>query len=307
MLQRLVGVREMMAGVGILKDDRPTRWVWARVAGDLMDLMLLGMAFNARRANRRRVALATASVVGITALDTYTAIQLSQHGSDARRSPRRPDMLTTKSVVINRPPEEVYAFWHDFSNFPRFMMHLDEVRAIGSGRWHWKAKGPAGKAVEWDAEVTQDRPNELIAWHSLPGADIDNEGSVRFERAPGGRGTLVRVNLGYDAPAGALGKAIATLMNTEPGQQVSDDLRRLKQLLETGEVVRSDSSIHLTPHPAQPPDHPVPLEPMYRATPATRPAVRSEMPSAAWASDEPDGASTSTASSTAAGSRGGAR
>jgi len=311
-LQRVVGVRELMAGVGIFTAERPERWLWARVAGDVMDLVLLGAAFNARHADRSRVAMATASVVGVTALDLYTALQLNQQGSDGRRTSRRPEMLTTKSVVVNREPDEVYAFWHDFTNFPRFMIHLDAVRDLGGGRSHWQAKGPGGKAIEWDAELTHDRPNELIGWRSLPGADIDNEGSVRFERAPGGRGTLVRVNLRYDPPAGALGKAVATLMNTEPGQQVSDDLRRFKQVLETGEVMRSDASIHLTPHPARPPERPVPFEPFYEATTATRPAVRSEAPSAAWASDEPANESTSTTSTgttapSTAGSRGGAR
>ena len=166
--------------------------------------------------------------------------------------------------------------------------------------------GPGGTSVEWDAEVTQDRPNELIAWRSLPGADVENEGSVQFERAPGGRGTLVRVNLRYDPPGGALGKAIATVMNTEPGQQVGDDLRRFKQLLETGEVVRSDASVHLAAHAARPPEQPIPFEPEYRPSGASRPAVRSEAPSATWASDDtigPDG----TAAPSTAGARGGER
>jgi uncharacterized membrane protein len=295
-----------MAGVGILT-GHPTPWVWARVAGDLMDLVLLGMAFNARNADRNRVAMATASVVGITALDLYTALDLSRPAPGAGLTGRRPNMLTTKSVVVDREPDEVYAFWHDFTRFPQFMLHLEEVRELGNGRSHWRAKGPGGKTVEWDAEVTQDRPNELIAWRSLPGADIDNEGSVRFERAPGGRGTLVRVNLRYDPPAGALGKAIATLMNTEPGQQVSDDLRRFKQLLETGEVVRSESSIYLTPHPARPPERPIPFEPLYEASPATRPAVRSEAPSAAWASDESEDEARRSAAPSTPGARGGAR
>jgi uncharacterized membrane protein len=265
------------------------------------------MAFNARKANRDRVAMATASVVGITALDIYAACDLSRHGAGAGRTSRRPTMLTTKSVVVDREPDEVYAFWRDFTRFPQFMLHLDAVRDLGNGRSHWQAKGPGGKAVEWDAEVTQDRPNELIAWRSLPGADIDNEGSVRFERAPGGRGTLVRVNLRYDPPAGALGKAIATLMNTEPGQQVSDDLRRFKQLLETGEVVRSESSIHLKMHPAQPPEQQVPFEPLYEASPATRPAVRSEAPATAWASDESEEDARHSAAPSTAGVRGGVR
>ena len=215
-------------------------------------------------------------------------------------------MLTTKSVVVNRPIEEVYRFWRAFENFPRFMIHLKDVRERANGRTHWTAVGPGDTSIEWDAEITQERPNELIAWRSLPGADVQNEGSVRFERAAGGRGTLVRVNLRYDLPGGPLGKAMARMMNAEPGQQVSGDLRRLKQLLETGEVVRSEASVHLTPHPARPPDEPIPFEPLYRPDSAAQPAVRSEAPSAAWASDEPDASRRSEAPS-ATGTRGGAR
>jgi len=305
-LQRVVGVREVMAGVGIFNDQRPGRWLWGRVAGDLMDPALLGMAFAARKANKGLVALATASVLGATAADAYAATDWSSRGAGAVRSARKAQMLTTKSVVVNRPVDEVYQFWQNFENFPRFMLHLKEVRTTGSGRSHWVAMGPGGKSVEWDAEVTQERPNELIAWRSLPGADVQNEGSVRFERAPGGRGTLVRVNLRYAPPGGALGKAVATLMNTEPGQQVGDDLRRFKQLLETGEVVRSDASVHLAAHPARPPERPIPFEPAYRAPGATRPAGRSEVPSAAWASDD-DGDSTGAEPPATAGIRGEAR
>jgi uncharacterized membrane protein len=304
-LQRVIGVREAMAGFGVLNDPKAERWLWGRVAGDLMDLGLLGMAFGSKRAHKGRLALATLSVLGVTAADAYAADR-GRRGPWTRRSARKEQMLTTRTVVVNRPIDEVYRFWQNFENFPRFMIHLKEVRSSGSGRSHWVAMGPAGTSVEWDAEVTQERPNELIAWRSLPGADVQNEGSVRFERAPGGRGTLVRVNLRYDPPGGAIGKAIATLTNAEPGQQVGDDLRRFKQLLETGEVVRSDASIHLAAHAARPPEKPIPFEPEYRAPGTDRPAVRSEAPSGAWASGDA-GASTDTPSPSTAGARGGAR
>jgi uncharacterized membrane protein len=305
-LQRVIGVREVMAGVGIFNDPRTERWLWARVVGDMMDLALLGMAFGSRKAHTGRVAMATASVLGVTAADAYAASAASRRRTRTGRSTRTKQLPTTRTVVVNRPVEEVYQFWRNFENFPRFMMHLKDVRTVGSGRSHWVAMGPGGTSVEWDAEVTQERPNELIAWRSLPGADVENEGSVRFERAPGGRGTLIRVNLRYAPPGGALGKALAVVMNTEPGQQVADDLRRFKQLLETGEVVRSDASIHLMPHPARPPERPIPFEPAYQASASTRPAVRSEAPAAAWASDDTS-ASDSTETSAATGSRGGAR
>lgn len=141
-----------------------------------------------------------------------------------------------KSVTVNRPPEEVYRFWRDFQNLPRFMNHLESVTDLGNGRSHWVAKAPAGKTVEWDAEVYNEKENELIAWRSLEGADVDNAGSVRFEPAPEGRGTIVRVTLKYDPPAGKIGSLVAKLWGEEPSQQIEEDLRRFKQVMEAGEI-----------------------------------------------------------------------
>src|SRR4051794_41858524 len=111
-------------------------------------------------------------------------------------------MKVTKSIIINRSPEEIYGFWRDFRNLPRFMRHLESVDITAGGRSHWKAKGPAGTKVEWDAEITEDRPNELIAWRSLEGADVPNSGWVRFSKATGGRGTLGGRYIENDPPAG---------------------------------------------------------------------------------------------------------
>lgn len=141
-----------------------------------------------------------------------------------------------KSLTIERPAEDLYNFWRDFTKLPRFMKHLESVNVSGDRRSHWVAHGPAGANVEWDAEITEDRPNELIAWRSLPGADVANSGSVRFEPATGGRGTVVRVSLDYTPPAGALGAAVAKLFGEEPRQQVEGDLRRFKNIMEAGEI-----------------------------------------------------------------------
>jgi uncharacterized membrane protein len=132
------------------------------------------------------------------------------------------------------------------------MTHLQSVQLTGEKRSHWVAKAPAGTAVEWDAEVTHDQPHALIAWRSLAGADVANSGSVRFERAPGSRGTIVRVELYYNPPGGVLGAMVAKLFGEEPAQQLQDDLRRFKQIMEIGEVVQSDASIHQLPHAGQP-------------------------------------------------------
>ena len=141
-----------------------------------------------------------------------------------------------KSITINRSPDELYRFWRDFQNLPRIMNHLESVRDIGGNRSHWVAKAPAGTTVEWDAEIYNEKENELIAWRSLSNADVDNAGSVHFEPATGGRGTVVRVSLKYDPPGGFLGATVARLFGENPEQQIEDDLRRFKQVMETGEV-----------------------------------------------------------------------
>jgi len=225
------------------------------VAGDMMDLALLGSALTSNKAQRNRVAAATAAVVGITILDVRASVQLSrQAGTASGRAKEEHAVNVKKTVTVNRPPAEVYQFWHDFQNLPRFMSHLQSVEIKGDGRSHWKTRAPAGTTVEWDAEVVQDQPNELIAWRSVEGADVANAGTVSFIPAPGDRGTEVRVELSYDPPAGAIGTAFAKLLGEEPNQQVMDDLRAFKQVMETGEVVHSDASVHRMPHPAQPPE-----------------------------------------------------
>ena len=155
------------------------------------------------------------------------------------------------SVTINLPADVVYGFWRDLENLPRFMIHLEMVETTGA-RSHWVARAPAGKTVEWDAEIIEDIPGEKISWRSVEGSQIPNAGSVRFTPAPGGRGTEVRVELRYDPPGGALGATVAKIFGEDPRQQVQDDLRRFKQLKETGEITRSEASVR-DGGPAQPP------------------------------------------------------
>jgi len=149
----------------------------------------------------------------------------------------------SKSVTIHRPIQDVYAFWRNLENLPRFMYHLETVAVTSERNSHWRAKAPAGRAIEWDAEIVEERPFERIAWRSVPGSEVQNEGSVSFREAPGDRGTEVRVVLRYDPPAGGLGASVAKLFGEEPEQQIRDDLRRFKQVMETGEVVLSEGSL----------------------------------------------------------------
>jgi uncharacterized membrane protein len=145
-----------------------------------------------------------------------------------------------KTVTIhNKSVDELYQFWHNFENLPTFMKHLKSVTVIDGTRSHWVANAPLGNSVEWDADIITDRANQLITWTSVPGADVDNSGFVRFTAAPEGRGTEVKVVIEYNVPGGAVTAAIAKVFGENPEQQVGDDLRRFKMLMETGEIAIS--------------------------------------------------------------------
>jgi uncharacterized membrane protein len=140
-----------------------------------------------------------------------------------------------KTVTINRPVAEVYSFWRRFQNLPRFMSHLQSVTERDKLHSHWVVKTAGGQTVEWDAEIIEQRENELISWRSTPGADVGNAGSVWFTPANGGLGTRVRVELMYVPPTGKLGAAVGKVFWREGPSEIAHDLRRLKSLLETGE------------------------------------------------------------------------
>ena len=226
---RGMGLREIASGIGILTQRDPTPWVWSRVAGDVVDLSLLGAAGQSCEADPTKLKAATVAVAGVAAADFYCAWELSHQSPSGKGATH-----VRKSIVVNKSPEELYSFWRNFENLPQFMPHLESVRQTGANRSHWVAKGPAGSNVEWDAEIINETPNELIAWRSLEGADVDNAGSVRFERAPGGRGTVVKVEFQYRPPAGKIGSIVAKLFGQSPEKQVKVDLLRFKQLMETG-------------------------------------------------------------------------
>ena len=259
-LMRAIGAREISNGIAILSRQQPEKALWSRVAGDALDLALLGKAMANPENSRGRTLFATANVLAVTALDVMAARTLSrQPRTIANEGADKGIVRTKRSLTINKSPEECYGFWHNFQNLPQFMRHLESVTVVGERRTHWKAKAPAGTSVEWDAETTEDRPNELIAWRSTADADVYNAGVVRFEPAPGGRGTEVRVELEYKPPLGKLGSKVAMLFREEPGQQVMDDLRHFKQVMETGEILFSDATKQRGMHPAQPSDEPVQL------------------------------------------------
>ena len=183
----------------------------------------------------------------------YSALGMSTGDADAvlERSPRRD--VTSRAATVNarkaikvertatiaKPRAELYVFWRNFENLPQFMEHLAEVRVRSPTRSHWVAKAPAGMTVEWDAELVNDVPNEVIAWKSVGDADVANAGAVNFTDAPDGTSTIVKVTLDYEPPGGRVGNLVARLFGEDPDRQVREDLRKFKQLMEVGEITTS--------------------------------------------------------------------
>lgn len=226
-LFRALGLREIASGVGILSQVKPRGWMWARVGGDVMDLALIGTALTSKDASRGRLGTAAAVVAGVTAVDALCGQRLSREQGA---------LHVRKSITINKSPEELYRFWRNFENLPRFMGHLESVHVLDEKRSHWVVKAPAGTSVAWDAEIVEDRPDHLIRWRSLEGADVDNAGWVTFQRATGNRGTVVTVDLEYKPPGGVFGATVAKMLGQAPEKQVPVDLMRLRQVIETGVI-----------------------------------------------------------------------
>jgi uncharacterized membrane protein len=235
-VMRAVGLQELAVGLGILRRERPTGLLWGRVVGDLSHLALLANVYTSEPRDRTRIRNAAAVVLATTVLDVAAGVLTSGDGTMSDGALR-----TRTLTTINRPVDEVYRRWRTLEDLPRAMTHLRSVAVTGARTSHWVAEAPVG-TVEWDAVITDDRPGELLAWRSADGADVDHRGTVRFCEAPGGQGTEVEVELVYEVPGGKLGRTVAKLVGEHPEQQAKDDLRRFKQLCETGEVSRSAGS-----------------------------------------------------------------
>jgi uncharacterized membrane protein len=250
----LVGTRELAQGAGILSGRGTAGWVWSRVVSDVVDIATLTVGASRKGAAPARLGLGLAALAGVTVADVVTARGLSRGGGDGTGECR-----AVATITVNRSRSEVYRHWRDLRHLPEFMAHLRSVSTDASGRSHWEAVGPAGSTVRWDAEIVEDREDEVISWRSVGGADVENTGSVRFRDAAGGRGTEIVVDLRYRPPGGKAGALVAKLLGEEPNQQLRDDLRRFKQVIELGEVVRSEGSPagqstrqQLAQRPAQP-------------------------------------------------------
>jgi uncharacterized membrane protein len=210
---------------GSSERDRMRRW--AIVGGGT--LLALGLF---RRTPRLLAAAAGGGYMAYRALTGGNPI--GQVMNMVRRTGQR-SVSIDRSITINVPPSEVYNFWRDVENLD-FMQHVESVHRMGETRSRWVATPLLGIPLEWDAEITDDRKNEHITWRSVRHSQIETWGSVHFAEAPGGRGTEVRVNFNYSPPGGVAGATVAKLINWVTAEQVDEDLRHLKQLLETGEV-----------------------------------------------------------------------
>lgn len=210
-----------------------------RVLSAAAGVALIGYSYRRNRLRSVLIPIGTSLIA--RAVSGHCPVNRALGRNTAARVPARSPVASVQrgqgikveqSVIIDRTPEELYAFWRDFENLPRFMGHLESVTATGPDRSHWAVKGPAGTLIEWDAEIHNEVENELIAWRSLPGSEVANAGSVHFRPIAGGTRTLVRVVLSYEPPAGRIGAAVARLFGEEPSRQVREDLRRFKDFME---------------------------------------------------------------------------
>jgi uncharacterized membrane protein len=210
-----------------------------------------GAAIAVIGASRRNIAGAILAAAG-----GYLAYQGFRHSQPPRA------IHVESSLTINRPVEDVYRFWRNLENLPKFMQHVRSVSSIGQATSHWEAWVPLGMTIEWDAGITDERENHFLVWRSLSGSLVEHRGSVEFREAPANRGTEIFVALNLWIPAGRVGAAFAKLFGENPEQQIRGDLRRMKQLLETGEIATTDgqSSGRRSPF----------VRMMQAATPATR-------------------------------------
>jgi len=164
----------------------------------------------------------------------YDSIGVSTAGTIKDRSgvPHGTGHKVEKTILIARPPAELFRFWRNLENLPEFMDNIESVRLLDDRRSHWVVKAPGGQTVEWDAEIVNEHPGEMISWQTLPGADVQSAGTVRFTPADGGASTLLRVVLEFHPPYGAVGARVAHFFGKDPSQELDHDLARLKEVIE---------------------------------------------------------------------------
>lgn len=230
-LFRLLGAREIASGIGILAGgNKPAVPMWSRVAGDAIDLALLGAAFNSPSAKKGRLAAATAAIAGVTLMDLICSQNLSQ-----KIAPEGKNEIE-RSVTIGKSADELYRLWREPNTLPQLMQQFVQITPTSDTRARWKINAPLGQTVEWDAELTEERAGEFVSWKADDGAPIENEGSIEFRPAPGDRGTVATLRFRFAAPGGAIGASVANLFDFVPEKIAAQALRSFQSLAETGEI-----------------------------------------------------------------------
>jgi uncharacterized membrane protein len=233
---RLMGIRKIATGMGMLAQPQHALGLWTRVGTNLMELARLRKEARRRDARRVRVAATMAAVAGATVVSAICAKKLS-----AARSAGSPTNIQhSASTAVNRSPEDCYRQWRDFEKLTTIFRHLKSVRTTGDRRSEWVARGPDGRDITWSIEVTGDIPNQLIEWRSNGGSEMSHFGWVRFEPILRGKGTIVRVHMQYEIPASAAGGWLTSHLGNDPGLRLRKALLRFKQLLETGEIATTE-------------------------------------------------------------------
>ena len=231
-----VGLRELASGVGLLSARRKAPWLWSRVVGDGMDLaVLLSRVLSRNNPRRLNAVIATGVVTAITAADIIASVR-SGNALDGAASPSAPDAYAASSVIVNKSAQACYEFWRNPSNLPRISTMLESVSVIDEQTSQWVAHGVRGRRIEWQSRITADAPGDRIAWRSVEGGSLYHAGVVSFQKATGGRGTLVNVTMHFKVPGGPAALSLAKVLGLDPRTEVREDLRRFKQFMEAGEI-----------------------------------------------------------------------
>jgi uncharacterized membrane protein len=228
-LLRLVGLRELASGLGLLTQENKTPWLAARVAGDVMDLAIALSAAGPDNPLRGRV-FATLGVVGVIAAADLSACGRAASGRNSTEA------YLHGAIVVNKPAQECYEFWRDVKNLPKFMHLVESVQPVDDRHTSWKVRGPGDVKLQWNTELMADEPARRLAWRARQDSGLQHTATVRFQSAKGIRGTLVTVVAQYHAAAGTAVVGVRKLLGSDPESLLREDLRRFKNLIEAGEV-----------------------------------------------------------------------
>jgi uncharacterized membrane protein len=231
---RAFGAREIVSGIGMFSRRVQPAASWSRVVGDVLDLSVLGKSLFKANSSKAKLGISSAAVLGVTVLDILASMKETPalNGYSGKNP-----LELEEALAINKSPEELFTYWRDLSNLPNFMSFLDTVVELDPQKSHWKTKEVAGKSIEWKSVIKREVKNETIEWETDEGSDISHSGSVTFRRLPRGHGTEVRLKMQFAPKAGAIAPTgLSSVLSFIGEEKVRNDLKRFRQLIETGEI-----------------------------------------------------------------------